>query len=255
MSFSKSKARLIVLLFILFIFAACTATRLQKEQSKAFLEKGISFIELRQYPQALRELQEAEKYNPRNEEVYYYMGMVYHAMDMKEKAFASFQQAIFLKDDYSEAHNYLGTLYMAEKNWGQALAHFEKAVDNPLYNTPAVPLYNAGWVYYSQKDYTKALDSYRRALQREPSTVLRPQIEKNIGLIYFEQNDFPNAIRHFKQSVEINPNIFDAHFFLGESYLKTGDKANARKAFETVVNLAPKTSFGKQAGIYLRSLK
>src|SRR4030042_1977414 len=158
-----NKIRFCVFLYVVIILGACTTTPLQKEQTEIFLNKGISFIELRQYPNALRELLEAEKYNSRDQRIYYYMGMVYHAMDMKEKAVDSFQQAISLKDDYA-----------------------------------------------------KAMDSYRRALQREPQTVLRPQIEKNIGLIYFYQSDMPNAIYHFNKSVELNPNLFDAHFFLGE---------------------------------------
>jgi len=250
-----NKIRFCVFLYVVIILGACTTTPLQKEQTEIFLNKGISFIELRQYPNALRELLDAEKYNSRDQRIYYYMGMVYHAMDMKEKAVDSFQQAISLKDDYSEAHNYLGTLYSNEGLWDKAIAHFDQALANPLYSTPAVPLYNAGWAYYSKKDYSKAMDSYRRALQREPQTVLRPQIEKNIGLIYFYQSDMPNAIYHFNKSVELNPNLFDAYFFLGECYLKIKDKVNAKKAFQSVVNLAPQSSFGKKAKTYLQSLK
>ncbi len=252
-----NKIRFSVFLCVLLIVGACASASSpwHKEQSELFLNKGISFIELRQYHSALRELLEAEKYNASDYRIYYYMGMVYHVMDMKEKAVEKFQKAISLKEDYSEAHNYLGTLYSNEGLWDKAIAHFDQAVANPLYSTPAVPLYNAGWAYYSKKDYSKAMDSYRRALQREPQTVLRPQIEKNIGLIYFYQSDMPNAIHHFTNSVELNPNLFDAHFFLGESYLKIKDKANAKKAFQSVVNLAPQSSFGKKAKIYLQSLR
>lgn len=243
------------LLGIVIILSACASAPLQKEQAEIFLNNGISFIGSKQYPSALRELMEAEKYNPSDHRIYYHMGMVYHAMSMKEKAIESFQQAISLKDNYSEAHNYLGTLYIGEKMWDKAIYHFDKAVSNPLYSTPAVPLYNAGWAYYSKKDYSKALESYQHALQREPQTILRPQIQKGIGIIYFEQSDYANAIKYLKQSVETDPDLFDAHFFLGESYLQIRQLAKARKAFQMVVNLAPQSSFGKKAAIYLKSLK
>lgn len=250
-----NKIRLFAFLFVLVMLVACASSPWHTEQSEIFLNKGISFIGLKQYPSALREFLEAEKYNSSDCRIYYYMGMVYHAMELKEKAVEKFQKAISIKDDYSEAHNYLGTLYIEKELWDKAIYHFDKAIANHLYNTPAVPLYNAGWAYYSKKDYGKAMDSYRRALQREPETVLRPQIEKNIGLIYFDQSDMPNAIYHFNKSVELNPNLFDAYFFLGESYLKIKDKANAKKAFQSVVNLAPQSSFGKKAKTYLQSLK
>lgn len=252
---TREKAIVLIFLCIAVFLAACAPTALQKERSEAFLHKGVSFIELRQYPNALRELMEAEKYNPQDERIYYHKGIVYHAMNMKEKAFESFQRAISIKNDYSEAHNYLGTLYNAEGMWDKAIEHFDKAVANPLYTTPALPLYNAGWAYYSKKDYKKAMDSYVRALQREPETVLRPQIQKFIGKIYFDQSDYNNAIKHLRQAVTLDPSLFDAHFFLGESYLKIMDKTNAKKAFQSVIDLAPKSSFGKKASDYLQSLK
>jgi type IV pilus assembly protein PilF len=257
MSLYINKIKFIVFLCALLAIGGCASASSpwHRDQSELFLNKGISFIGLQQYPSALKELLEAEKYNAGDYRIYYYMGMVYHNMGMKEKAIEKFQKAISLKDDYSEAHNYLGTLYLNEGLWDKAIVHFDQAVANPLYSTPAVPLYNAGWAYYSKKDYSKAMDRNRRALQREPETVLRPQIEKNIGLIYFDQSDMPNAIVHFNKSVELNPNLFDAHFFLGESYLNIKDKVNAKKSFQAVVNLAPQSGFGKKAKIYLQSLK
>lgn len=252
-----NKIRFSAFLCVLLTIGACASASSpwHRDQSELFLNKGISFIQLKQYPSALRELLEAEKYNASDHRIYYFMGMTYHNMDMKEKAIENFQKAISLKDDYSEAHNYLGTLYSNEGLWDKAIAHFDQAVANPLYGTPAVPLYNAGWAYYSKKDYSKAMNSYRRALERDPQTVLRPQIEKNIGLIYFDQSDTPNAIYHLNKSVGLNPNLFDAYFFLGESYLKIKDKTNAKKAFHSVVNLAPQSGFGQKAKIYLQSLK
>ena len=119
-----------------------------------------------------------------------------------------------------------------------------------------MPLYNAGWAYYSKKDYSKALIKYHEALQREPMTILRPQIEKNIGLIYFDQTNIPEAIQHFKKSVELNPNLYDAQFLLGECYLKIKDKEKAKKAFQAVIKLSPQSSFGQKAKNYLQqSLK
>jgi tetratricopeptide (TPR) repeat protein len=181
--------------------------------------------------------------------------MSYHAKGMRDKAIEEFKEAFSLKADYSEAHNYLGSLYSDMGLLDQAIAEFDKALLNPIYDTPAVPLYNAGWAYYSKKDYRSALAKYSEALNREPLTILRPQIEKNIGLIYFEQNNIPEAIRHFKKSLELNSSLFDAQFLLGECYLKIKDNKNAKQAFISVVKLSPQSSFGQRAKTYLQSLK
>jgi tetratricopeptide (TPR) repeat protein len=234
---------------------ACTNTPWHKEQAELFLNKGISSIGLRQYNQALKELLEAEKYSPNNYKIHYFLGMAYHGKGLKDLAIKEFKEAISLKDDYSEAHNYLGTLYSDAELWDQAIDEFDKALANHLYETPAIALYNQAWAYYSKKEYQTALTKYREALDREPITVLRPQIEKNIGLVYFDQSNAVEAIPYFKKSVELNAHLYDAYFFLGECYLRIKDNANAKKAFQAVIKLSPQSSYGQRAKNYLQSLK
>ena len=246
---------MVVVFCVPLVMNACTDTALQKKQAELFLNKGISYIQLNQYNSALKDLLEAEKYYTDDPRIHYYLGMVYHAKDMKPKAMEEFQKAIDIDDNYSEAHNYLGTLYSDDGLWDKAIAEFDKALLNPMYETPAVPLYNAGWAYYSKKDYKNALAKYNAAISKEPMTAIRPQIEKNIGLVYFDQGNTTDAILHFQKSLELNSYLYDAQFFLGECYLKIKDKANAKKAFQAVIKLAPQSPFGKKAKDYLQSMK
>ena len=238
-----------------FLCCSCTYTPWHRQQSELFLNKGISYIEMGQYNNALKDLLESEKYYSGNPKVHYYLGMSYHSKGMKDKAVEEFKKAIYLDGNYSEAHNYLGTLYMDEGLWDQAIAEFDKALVNPIYDTPSMAIYNSAWAYYSKKDYKTALNKYQEALRVDPMTRLRPQIEKNVGLIYFDQDDIPEAIRHFKKSIELDSSIFDAHFLLGQSYLKIKDNKNARKEFQAVIELAPDTAFARRARNYLQSLK
>jgi type IV pilus assembly protein PilF len=251
---SLSKIVIIPLLCLVMQICACTNTPWHRKQAEIFLNKGISLIEMRQFNSANKELLEAEKYSPYDSRIHYFLGIVYHGKGLRDKALEEFKEAISLKEDYSEAHNYLGTLYMEMEQWDQAIKEFDRALDNVIYDTPAMPLYNAGWAYYAKKDYKTALIKYQYALQREPMTKLRPQIEKNIGIIYFDQNKVHEAIEHFEKSVELNSSLYDAHFLLGECYLKIKDTEKARKAFQSVIKLSPQSLFGQKAESYLQSL-
>jgi type IV pilus assembly protein PilF len=234
---------------------ACTNTPWHRQQAELFMNKGISFIEMRQFNSAAKELLEAEKYSPDDHRIHYFLGIAYHGKGMRDNAVKEFKKAISLQEDYSEAHNYLGTLYSDMELWDQAIEQFDRALANPLYDTPAKALYNAGWAYYAKKEYQTALIKYQEALRREPLTYLRPRIEKNIGLVYFDQNNVHESIVHFKKAVELNSSFYDAHFLLGECYLKIKDPENARKEFQIVIKLSPQSSFGQKAEIYLQSLK
>jgi tetratricopeptide (TPR) repeat protein len=240
---------------IILLLNACTNTPWHREKAEVFLNKGISFIEVKQYNNALKDLLESEKYYADDPKLHYYLGLVYHTKGMKQEAMEEFQRAIELRDNYSEAHNYLGTLYLDDGLWDKAITEFEKALSNPVYDTPAVPLYNEGWAYYLKKDYKNALDKYRAAINKEPMTVMLPQIDKNIGLVYFDQSNAVEAIKYFKKSVELNPYLYDAQFYLGECYLQIKDKMNAKKAFQAVIKLSPQSSFGQKAKTYLQTLK
>ena len=255
MKLKVSKVFFPFIFLAIFLCSSCTYTPWHRKQSELFLNKGIAYIEAGNYTSALRELLEAEKYYYGNPKVHYYLGMSYHGKGMKDKSIEEFKEAIFLDKDYSEAHNYLGTLYSDRNLWDQAIEEFDKALSNPIYDTPSIALYNLAWAYYSKKDYKTALLKYQDALNVDPRTNLRPQIEKNVGIIYSDQDNSAEAVRHFKKSIELDPSLVDAHFLLGQNYLKIKDNRNAKKEFQTVIKLSPESYYGRTAENYLKSLK
>ena len=250
-----NKLIIVLLLCCPIVFFSCTNTPWHKDQAEAFLNKGISLIEIGQFNNALKDLMEADKYSSDDPKIHYYLGIAYLGKGLRDKAMDEFKEAISLKENYSEAHNYLGVLYMDTELWDKALEEFDKALANDMYDTPSYALYNSGLVYYNKKDYQQAINKYQQALQKDPRTIWRPQIERNIGLIYLAQSNLSEAIRQFKTAVELSPSLYDAQLFLGESYLKIKDKNSAKKAFQAVVKYSPDSAYGKKAKEYLQSIK
>ena len=242
-----------VLLCQLFLIS-CTSTPWHRDQANVSLKNGMALIEARQYLGALKELLEADKYAPDDPVINYHLGIAYLGRGLKDKARERFQTAVSLKDDYSEAHNYIGVIYMDMGQWEKAIASFDKALKNYLYETPVLALYNSGWAYYNLQNYDMAMSRYQQAQRQDGMTNLQPQIEKSIGLIYIKKSDLNQAREHLEKSVQLNPSLYDAHFFLAETYLKLKDTANAKKSFQQVVKLAPQSALGKKAREHLRSL-
>lgn len=256
MKISLPEKLIIFVLLLSLHVVACTNSPWHKKQGEIFLNKGMSLIQMREFNSAAKELLEAEKYSPGDPKIHYFLGMAYHGKGLRDHAIEELKKAISLKEDYSEAHNYLGTLYMEIQQWDQALKEFDYALDNIFYDTPAMPLFNSGLAYYFKKDYKNSLAKYEAALQKEPMTHLRPQIEKNIGIVYLEQNNVHGAIEHLDKSVKLNHSFYDAHFLLGECYLKIKDSKRARNEFKSVVELSPpSSSFSQKAKNYLSSLE
>lgn len=252
------KLKILIVISILLcqiLLISCTSTPWHKDQSDASLKKGMALIEAGQYIGALKELLEADKNAPNDPVINYYLGIAYHGRGLRDMAMERFQTAISLKKDYSEAHNYLGTIYMDMGQWEKAVDSFDQALKNYLYETPALALYNSGWAYYNLQKYDIALSRYQQALRQDRMATLQPQIEKNMGLIYIKQSNLGQAKEHLEKAVTLNPSLYDAHFFLGETYLKIKDTANAKKSFLHVIQLAPQSPFGQKAQEYLQSLR
>lgn len=250
-----NKRNLLFLILCSIFLVSCTNTPWHREQADVFLKKGMALIEGGQYIGALKELSEADKYAPNDPVINYYLGVAYHGRGLRDLALERFQNAASLKEDYSEAHNYIGAIYMDMGQWEKAIVSFDKALKNYLYTTPALALYNSGWAYYNLQNFDMAMSRYQQASQQDRGGLLQPQIEKNIGLIYIKRSNLVQAREHLEKAVQLNPSLYDAHFFLGEIYLKIRDKANAKKSFLQVIALAPQSPFGLKAREYLQSLR
>ena len=251
------KLKTILVLFVAagqLFFWSCTSTPYHRDQADIHLQKGTALLQAGKYIGALGELMEAEKNAPDDPEIHYYLGIAYLGRGLKDQAMEQFQKAVSLKEEYSEAHNYIGVMHMDAGKWQPAIDSFDRALKNHLYPTPAFALYNSGLAYYNLQNYDMALSRFQKALSQDGVAALQPQIELNIGRVYIQKADDGRAKEHLEKAAALSPSLFDAHFYLGETYLKIRDRAKAKKSFEHVVKLAPQSDFGKKSREYLKTL-
>lgn len=252
------KTKIVIILSALLcqlFLISCTSTPWHRDQADLHLKKGEALIQAEQYIGALKELLEADQYAPDDPDINYYLGIAYLGRGLKDLAMERFQKAVSLKENYSEAHNYLGTMYMDMGQWNKAIESFDRALKNYLYATPGLALYNSCWAYYNLHNYDMALSQCQQALRQDRITAWQPQIEKNIGLIYLKQSKRAQAREHLEKAVTLNPSLYDAHFYLAETYLTIKDTVNAKKSFQQVIKIAPQSPFGQKAREYLQSLR
>ena len=216
---------------------------------------GLAQIEAGNYTSALRELLSATEAAPGDPRIHYYLALVYQGKGFAEKAMEECRAAIKLKDDYSEAQNLLGTMYLTKGQAGSAVESFKKALDNALYDTPHISLYNLGRAYFSLGDYSQALLRYQEAAGKNYRGDLLPMIENGMGRVRYAQGDFEHAEAHFRRSAELAPTYAESFYWLGESLMKQGKTKEAKKAFESAVEIAPGQDFSRKAKEYIGSMK
>jgi len=106
--------------------------------------------------------------DPRNKEIHLALGDVYIRLQDPDKAEEQFKMAVDIDKNYSEAYNFLCYLNYSRERYDAALMYCNKALENVLYATPELAYYNMGKVYFSQRQFDKAVESYKNALLRNP---------------------------------------------------------------------------------------
>jgi tetratricopeptide (TPR) repeat protein len=216
-------------------FTAAGYENLSNEQiADAKFEKAYSLFNLKQFAEAkplfneIHQLPNNKYYIPAN----YYYGLISYYDRQYNEALKAFT----LVEKYDEYKTvvpyYISEIYYFQGKKDEALSYGENALQQNL-----DPYYDAqlrlltGQIYFEKKDYNKALpllENYVNGAKKVSKEVLY-----ELSFCYYTAGNTQKAIEGFKQlSNERDSMGQNSMYLLGDLYLKTGDKANARTAFQ-----------------------
>ncbi|HMF76746.1 MAG TPA: tetratricopeptide repeat protein [Bryobacteraceae bacterium] len=144
------------------------------------------------------------------------IGIAFHQLLLLDLAKKSYERSIKLDKKYPEAINNLGTVYYSRKNFRRAIGYYKRALH---LSPPSASIYsNLGTAYFGRKDYKRAAECYQRAMQIDPDVFER---RSSFGTLMMER------------SVEERATF---HLYLAKMYAKAGASERAliylRKALE-----------------------
>jgi TolA-binding protein len=167
--------------------------------------------------------------------------------------------------NYADANYYYGFIVFRERKYTDALDCFSKVQDHPEYGK-VVPFYITE-IYYFKGQKDKAIE-YGEALLKRGNQYYDIEMRQLVGHVYFEKGDYKKALPYLEAYVQQSEKVRredlyelsycyyqDAQFgkaiegfkqlggkedslgqnsmyLLGDAYLKRGEKANARTAFQ-----------------------
>jgi TolA-binding protein len=232
---------------------------------------GEYYFRNEKFADAIRQYDQTSIENLSNREIAdmkFHQGYSYFTLQRFDKAKPLFNSIRSIKDDpnYMDANYYYGFLAFRDGQYGDALQSFRIVENEKSYGT-VVPYYIAqiyyiqgkkdeaityiqnklqtgsnsqyydlelkqliGHAYFEKKDYAKALPYLEDYVSR--SKKVRREDLYELSYCYYKANQLAKSIEGFKQLSGKDDSLSQhAMYLLGDAYLRTGQKTNARNAF------------------------
>ena len=208
---------------------------LSNEQiADAKFEKAYSYFNLKQLAAAkplfneIHQLSTGKYYIPAN----YYYGFISYYDKQYSEALSAFKLVETFDEYKGVVPYYIAEIYYSQGEKDEALRYGESVLSRKtqLYYEKQLRLL-IGQIYFEKKEYDKALpllEAYVNSTDKVSKEILY-----ELSFCYYTAGNTQKAIEGFKQlSNEKDSMGQNSMYLLGDLYLKTGDKANARTAFQ-----------------------
>ncbi len=185
------------------------------------------------YDDAVKQLEKAIEMNPKATSTWMALSEIAVRQGKMDLAKDTLSKLAAQQPRFALAHVRLGQLAEFRKDWGSAVAHYQKALG--IDPRDAVAKNNLAWVYAEQGgNIDVALRLAQEAKEARPDD---PMISDTLGWIYVKKQSFGNAIQLFRQSVEKNPQKALYHYHLGVAYYRAGKKVEAKQSLQMALKL------------------
>ncbi|MDZ4665841.1 MAG: tetratricopeptide repeat protein [Bacteroidota bacterium] len=216
------------------------------ESTEALMKLSELYFIVKQYKEAIENINKALKINENIAKAYYLKGSIYRESGDTSKAISSLETAVEQDNRLTDAYYDLGIIYAARKN-PIAFDYYANAlrVDPGYVNAQ----YAKAKLLQDVGKFDEAISEYMALLNKDKNYL---QANYNIGAIYLDvKSDYPKAIEYLNKALEQDNQWAAAYFARGYSYAKMGNKLNAADDYKKCLAIEPNFT---EATVGLRQL-
>ena len=154
------------------------------------IELAVGYYEQGQLSAALDEIKLALQAEPGNADAYGIRALIYMGLGEVALAEDNFQRALKLAPQNADVSNNYGSFLCQNGRVRESIAHFDAALANKAYQSPAKALNNAGSCALKLGDRALAERYLLQALQLTPDLAAT---NANLARLYYERRDYQRA--------------------------------------------------------------
>ena len=101
-------------------------------------------------------------------EAHTYLGWTFHFQGKIEEAIEECKRAIEVDPEFGNPYNDIGAYLIQKGQYNEAIPWLESALKAPRYESYCFPHMNLGRVYEAKREWFRAKEEYRKALEANP---------------------------------------------------------------------------------------
>jgi tetratricopeptide (TPR) repeat protein len=181
---------------------------------------------------------------------HYNRGVELHQSGFLNQAITEYKGAIEADPRMEEAYSNLGVIYAAQRNYPRAKEAFSTALS--LKPKRPTTLNGLGTVLYAQGHVKEAKDKWMQALAVDPKFA---SAYYNIGNACESEKSFGEALGIYAQAIAVAPSMADAYYRIGAIYYRQHHLPQASVMLRRAIELAPDGDFANDAKRIQRNLE
>ncbi len=199
------------------------AIKLEPKLAKAYSNRCLIQIHLKNYLEAKQDCTEALENEPNNESAYLNRGLAHYRLGKYAAAIADYNRVIELKPHSLQAYYNRGLAHAALEKYSQAIADYNQAlvhISGTDKNQLATIYNDRALAYLGVANINGAIADFKRAIRFDFDEGAWAYY--NLGCICHRQGDYRTAIKYFTESVERNPDSVQAYVNRGLARYQLG---------------------------------
>ena len=211
-----------------------TAAHMEPSESNLF-DWGSELLLHRTLGPAVEVLQQASVRYPASQRIRVALGMAYYVRGNYDDSVKSFLMAADLNPSEPNCYLFLSRAYDSSPSQADEVTQRFRRFTELQPNNAQALYYYAMSLWKGKRAQDPSLDLQQIESLLTKSVALDPKLAEahlQLGNLYSDQTKFAEAIPEYKRALELNSDLADAYYRLGQAYVRTGQKGRAQEQFQ-----------------------